>query len=157
MDEPTVGVDPQSRNHILESVRVLRQNGSTIIYTSHYMEEIQALCDRVVIMDNGLVVADGPLETVLGESGAGRVIVLEFETDEAAQSAAEGIGRGGLVDLDSILLNGGTVTLRIPGESDFRELARKLFELDLDLTSIREDRPTLETVFLNLTGKKLRD
>ena len=87
MDEPTVGVDPQSRNHILESARQLANMGSTIIYTSHYMEEIQALCDRVVIIDEGQVVADGGLKEVVAENAPNPAVVLEFanefDTDDA--------------------------------------------------------------------------
>ena len=59
LDEPTVGVDPQSRNHIFETVKALRADGMTVLYTSHYMEEVQALCDRVAIMDHGKLVASG--------------------------------------------------------------------------------------------------
>lgn len=157
MDEPTVGVDPQSRNHILDSVRILRDQGSTVIYTSHYMEEIQALCDRVIIMDKGRVVADGPLESILDQNAAGRVIVLDFETEDRAAAASETISRSGVVDLDTITAEGTTVTLETARGSDFNESARKILALDLDLASIREERPTLETVFLNLTGKTLRD
>lgn len=69
MDEPTVGIDPQSRNHILEAIKKLNQTGTTVIYTSHYMEEIQAICDRVSIMDKGQVIAEGTIDELLTQSG----------------------------------------------------------------------------------------
>lgn len=158
MDEPTVGVDPQSRNHILESVRTLRANGSTVVYTSHYMEEIQALCDRVIIMDNGEVVADGMLDDVLDQNAADRVVLVEFEDTESAARAAEKIIDDALVaDPEKVAVLSDTVSIQTPRHTDFSDLARRIFAMDLDLTSIREEQPTLETVFLNLTGKSLRD
>ena len=65
MDEPTVGIDPQSRNHILESVKQLAKEGMTVLYTSHYMEEVQAIADRIIIMDQGRVIAGGTLEELI--------------------------------------------------------------------------------------------
>ena len=68
MDEPTVGIDPQSRNHILEAIKKLNQSGTTVIYTSHYMEEVEAICDRIIIMDTGKVIAEGSIEALLREN-----------------------------------------------------------------------------------------
>ena len=64
-DEPTVGIDPQSRNHILDSIKKLRDEGATIIYTTHYMEEVQQICDRVIIMDGGAILLNGSLDDIL--------------------------------------------------------------------------------------------
>lgn len=157
MDEPTAGVDPQSRNHILESVRTLGKNGSTIIYTSHYMEEIQTLCDRVIIMDKGRVVTDGALDDVLNSNADVKVIVLDFKSGDEARSAAQEITFENIVDVESVLASGKQVTIHASKESSFSDLARIFLGMNINLLSIREERPTLETVFLGLTGKTLRD
>ena len=121
LDEPTVGVDPQSRNHIFETIRALRADGMTILYTSHYMEEVEALCDRVAIMDGGRVVATGALDALTGGAGTEVEVVLDgpAATLTAAVAAAEAAGA--------------RVVSRAPR------------------------RPSLEAVFLELTGKRLRD
>ena len=88
LDEPTVGVDPQSRNHIFETVKALRAEGMTVLYTSHYMEEVEALCDRVAIMDHGVLVAQGTIDELVATHG-GRGLEIEIEGDvEAARTAA---------------------------------------------------------------------
>jgi ABC-2 type transport system ATP-binding protein len=96
LDEPTVGVDPQSRNHIFETVKAMRAEGMTVLYTSHYMEEVEALCDRVAIMDRGKVVAAGTIDELVSSHG-GRGLELEIEGDlelarAAAVAAIEGTG-----------------------------------------------------------------
>ena len=92
LDEPTVGVDPQSRNHIFETVRKLRESGMTVIYTSHYMEEVEALCDRVAIMDAGAIVALGTVAELVAQHAA-RGVELEISGDlDAAMRAAEAHG-----------------------------------------------------------------
>jgi ABC-2 type transport system ATP-binding protein len=157
MDEPTVGVDPQSRNHILESVKTLRAGGSTIIYTSHYMEEIQAVCDRVVIMDHGQVVADGDIGAVLEEHTIERIVLLEFESFELAEQAQARILAAGIAQAGRTAVEETVLTLRLDPSRRFAEVAKSVFALELDLVSISEERPTLETVFLSLTGRTLRD
>ncbi len=87
LDEPTVGVDPQSRNHIFDTVRGLRADGMTVIYTTHYMEEVEALCDRVAIMDHGDVVALGSLDELIAQH-AGKGILLEIAGDAEAAARA---------------------------------------------------------------------
>ena len=88
LDEPTVGVDPQSRNHIFETVKSLRAEGMTVLYTSHYMEEVEALCDRVAIMDHGVLVASGTIDELVSTHG-GRGLEIEIEGDvEAARAAS---------------------------------------------------------------------
>lgn len=157
LDEPTVGVDPQSRNHILESARRLANEGTSIIYTSHYMEEIQALCDRVIVIDEGKVVADGSLNTIIRQHAPQLSVVLEFESPTVAEQASLLLVGSGLAEDGQFELNNTMLTVRKKEETSFQEFARKALDQNLDVTSIREDKPTLENVFLNLTGKKLRD
>lgn len=127
LDEPTVGVDPQSRNAIFESILALEQQGLTVLYTTHYMEEAQRLCDRVGILDHGKLLA---LDTVDGliDAYGGRSVIT-------TQDAAGG--------------------KRIETDDAIGELTR-LLESEKPL-GIKIDRPDLETVFLNLTGRSLRD
>ena len=89
LDEPTVGVDPQSRNHIFETVKAMRDEGMTVLYTSHYMEEVEMLCDRVAIMDHGVIVAAGTIDELVADHG-GKSIEIELEDGdvEAARAAA---------------------------------------------------------------------
>ena len=87
LDEPTVGVDPQSRNHIFETVKALRANGMTVVYTSHYMEEVEALCDRVAIMDGGAIIATGSIASLIAEhAGTGIEIALAGSSEAAAST-----------------------------------------------------------------------
>ncbi|MEV0648304.1 ABC transporter ATP-binding protein [Phytomonospora sp. NPDC050363] len=157
MDEPTVGVDPQSRNHILDSVRTLSAGGATVVYTSHYMEEIQALCDRVVIMDGGKVVADGALEKVIRDNTNERVVMLETPSPGAARDTVDQLVRNEIVATPQADVEDSTVVLRVAADLDFNDFASRVLALGLTLESISEKRPSLETVFLNLTGKTLRD
>jgi ABC-2 type transport system ATP-binding protein len=150
MDEPTVGVDPQSRNHIFEMIEKLRDEGMSIIYTTHYMEEAERLCDRVAIADHGRVIAIGTnAELVQNAFGSRSQVVARFAgADEriAAWIAARG-GRS---------VNGSAeFTIEHPGEISglLDEAGKAGFEL-LDL-ALR--KPNLESVFLHLTGRELRD
>jgi ABC-2 type transport system ATP-binding protein len=154
LDEPTVGVDPQSRNAIFESVEALNRAGMSVIYTTHYMEEAQRLCHRVAIVDEGEIIAlDTP--TALIRSLGGGVVLLGLE-----ESAAEDI-----VDRVAQLPAVKTAT-RTDGQLkiETRRLQEGLMgtlditnQLDVRITSLEILEPNLESVFLNLTGKKLRE
>ncbi|TRW68983.1 ABC transporter ATP-binding protein [Lactococcus lactis] len=153
-DEPTVGIDPQSRNHILESIKQLRENGATIIYTTHYMEEVQQLCDRVIIMDGGVVLLNDNLTNILKNHGE-----LKYQLQAGAElndSIVEGIreihGIGNVV-LDNL----DTLSIAMTGESDLSEVLSFLVKRDIHIKRIITKENNLEEVFLNLTGKKLRD
>jgi ABC-2 type transport system ATP-binding protein len=127
LDEPTVGVDPQSRNAILEQVVSLKEQGCTIIYTSHYMAEVEQISDRVAIVDHGKLIALGSVGEILAEHGGEHKVIATGESGEEAFSMADPTQA-----LRSLA--------RIPGLRGFRTV-----------------QPSLETVFLNLTGRDLRD
>lgn len=142
LDEPTVGVDPQARNHILETIQALRDRGRTILFTTHYMEEAQRLCDRVAIMDHGKILAMDTVPALIDAHGGLPVIEAELE-----HPPADGSPLAGRVD--------GT-TLRLETDSPFEEVMR-LGATGEAIRTLYVHRPDLETVFLNLTGRSLRD
>lgn len=142
LDEPTVGVDPQSRNHIFERVEQLRADGRTIVYTTHYMEEAQRLCDRVAIMDGGRILDIGSVEELIERHG-GRSVVraqLRHPPDDPSLLPAP---------LDGL-------SLRFDSDQPFEAVAQ-LSSSGVALETLEVARPDLETVFLALTGRSLRD
>jgi len=141
-DEPTVGVDPQSRNHVFESIEALRARGTTLLYTTHYMEEAQRLCDRVAIMDHGRILAIDTVDALI-EAHGGRSLV-QAELGAVPEPGTELPGR----------LDGTTLT--VDTDRPF-ELVATLGRGGLDIRSLRVERPDLERVFLQLTGRSLRD
>jgi ABC-2 type transport system ATP-binding protein len=142
LDEPTVGVDPQSRNHIFESIEQLTGAGCTLIYTTHYMEEAQRLCDRVAIMDHGRILAIDTVPRLIDEFGGASVIEAELaaEPPPGATLPGEHDGR----------------SLRIETDRPFEAIA-EFGRSGIEIESLRVDRPDLERVFLHLTGRSLRD
>jgi len=161
LDEPTVGVDPQSRNAIFEGVEDLNRAGVTVIYTTHYMEEAQRLCQRVAIIDEGQVIAlDTP--TALIRSLGGGILVLGLEDPEAGP----GLGRVGTVVDQVCELPAVKSTTRDNGHLKietfrFQEALMGILDItnqmDVRITSMEKWEPNLESVFLHLTGKKLRE
>jgi ABC-2 type transport system ATP-binding protein len=142
LDEPTAGVDPQSRNYLFETVEKLAADRRTIIYTTHYMEEAQRLCDRVAILDHGKILALDTIDNLIAKHGGPAAVEAELaELPEA---------------LDQLPAPPNGKRLRYPTERPFEEAAR-LASLGLKLTAFRVDQPDLEKVFLNLTGRSLRD
>lgn len=156
LDEPTVGIDPQSRRHILDSVRRLAQAGMAVVYTTHYMEEVEYLCSRLAIIDRGRIIAHGPIDEV--RSLAGDAVVLRLP---APQEAIQEMG--GLDGLQSALpfpveISAGELRIVLPqGSSQAPEVIHELQRHGVPLDGMRLESPNLETVFLSLTGKGLRD
>src|SRR5262245_59226239 len=152
LDEPTTGVDPQSRNHIFERVRDLNSAGTTVIYTSHYMEEVQALCERIGILDRGKLVACDTLPNLLGLLRGS--IRLRFASDPSAV-------RRRLEALPGVrVVVEGDNTLSLASAdvaATLLAVIRALKELDIDLVGLETQEANLERVFLHLTERTLRD
>lgn len=153
MDEPTVGIDPQSRNHILESVRRLRERGTTILYTSHYMEEVQAIASRVLIMDKGRIIAEGTVDELVERIQVEERVTVEVgEPTPELENQIRGIG-----GVKEVLLDGPKLT--VVSEVGAQNLDKIISSAQGagGVRSIRAEKPNLEDVFLTLTGKRLRD
>jgi ABC-2 type transport system ATP-binding protein len=161
LDEPTVGVDPQSRNHIFEGVRALNQQGLTILYTSHYMEEVEALCDRVGIMDRGRLIACDTVPNLIARMGGAviEVSIAGIVSESLAQRLAQIEFVQAVERLDSAAEEGAT-RLHALTEHPHRALPGLVAALhaeNLSLHALNIKQPNLEDVFLALTGKTLRD
>lgn len=152
LDEPTTGVDPQSRNHIFEHVRALNLTGVTIIYTSHYMEEVQALCPKIAIIDHGKLLACDKLSNLLSRLDA--VVKLRF--DGSPDGLFERLGELPGVIRQSRVAGG--IDLTTPAAAPLLPaVAAVCAEHGITPTTIDLDQPNLERVFLHLTGHDLRD
>jgi ABC-2 type transport system ATP-binding protein len=156
MDEPTVGIDPQSRNHILETVKGLNERGMTLVYTSHYMEEVEFLCDRVGIIDHGEVIALGTVDELKRLVGDENVISVSVgEAPEGALEAVQALSavHGATYDKDSGVLKALAPDAGVALASVVEAVSRA----GAHIGSIEIAEPNLESVFLHLTGKSLRD
>jgi ABC-2 type transport system ATP-binding protein len=154
MDEPTVGVDPQSRSYILRSVKKLCQEGCTIIYTTHYMEEAEGLCDRVGIMDHGKVIAEGTIEELKGLiKNTSQVKIVFKESYPIDLEELKSVP--GILDLEysdhTLILQNDKQMVDLDGVLEF------LIQRKFSIRAVSSDSPSLETVFLSLTGRSLRD
>lgn len=151
LDEPTVGVDPQSRNHIFESIERLKEAGLTILYTTHYMEEAQRLCDTVAIMDHGEILAVDQTDQLIEKFGGDSWIELEI-ANEKDKSMIEDLRKEG--DWKHFQMEGDHVKFQTP---ETQQQLTKLVNSRIVFNSLQVRRPDLENVFLNLTGRSLRD
>jgi ABC-2 type transport system ATP-binding protein len=152
MDEPTTGVDPQSRNHIFEEIRRLNRSGTTVVYTSHYMEEVQALCPRVGILDHGkLIACDDVPKLLKRQEGAIRFHVPQVTAE--LRTRLRQIPESRLVEADSRPLE-----IVCPDvKSTLTQVLAVLTDLKMQPLSLETEEPNLERVFLGLTGSALRD
>ncbi|OAS13568.1 ABC transporter ATP-binding protein [Paenibacillus oryzisoli] len=154
MDEPTVGIDPQSRNHILESVRELNRMGSTIIYTSHYMEEVSAISTRVGIMDHGRLIACGTQEELRDQVSQDNKIVLQTTnlTDQAVNELREH------PLTKQLNVNEQSLELIVKASQSYlQDILFILSKHQVKIQSLTQVEPDLEALFLSLTGRTLRD
>ncbi|WLV24558.1 ABC transporter ATP-binding protein [Aciduricibacillus chroicocephali] len=154
MDEPTVGIDPQSRKYILESVRKLNEMGCTIIYTSHYMEEVEEICSRIAIIDHGQIIVEGTKDELKSLITDHKVVNID------TKSAVE-------VDVEIIKEIPGVLSVQVVGDevqvqtelgaNNLNRIIAYFISNGLEIRSLDEKEPNLETVFLTLTGRSLRD
>jgi ABC-2 type transport system ATP-binding protein len=149
LDEPTVGVDPQSRNRIFEMVEGLRDAGTTVIYTTHYMEEAERLCDTIAIMDHGSIIAQGTKEELVEQSFGSRSDVLMRFAFSVHNAAAWATARGGTLDE-------GVAHFAVDRPTDIAALLDGAARDGLEVIDVVLRRPNLESVFLQLTGRDLR-
>lgn len=154
MDEPTVAVDPQSRNKILEGILKLNEQGSTIIYTSHYMEEVEQICSRIAIIDHGRVLATGTKEELKSMIKTGETVTIEaIALDEQRVSEIRELPHVFDVTYEEQILK-----IRLTGaKHNLVRILHYLEERDIAFGRVFSELPTLNDVFLEITGKELRD
>ena len=152
LDEPTVGVDPQSRNRIFEMVAELRVNGATIVYTTHYMEEAERLCDTIAIIDHGRVIAHGAKDEFVEQSFGRRSDVLMRFASSVPNASAWAAAHGGSLQEG----DGGVAHFAVAQPTDIAALLDAAGRDGLEVIDVVLRRPNLESVFLQLTGRDLR-
>lgn len=154
MDEPTVGIDAQSRNHILDSIKKLNENGATIIYTSHYMEEVENLCTRIGIIDHGQIIAEGTKEEL-------KNIVSDSTTLNIEVGSCEEININeikNIVGVIEVSINENIIKINSVKEiNNLDKIITHMTTKNIKIKNIGYKDIDLETVFLSLTGRKLRD
>lgn len=154
LDEPTVAVDPQSRNNILDGIKQLRDNGATVVYTTHYMEEVEILCDRVIILDKGKIIASGTIDQLKKLAKIEEKISVEVMGLKAKD--LNEIGK--LKNVESVNYSNNILLLTFKkGSNNLVLVMDYLKGKKIKYNSIFSERPTLNDVFLELTGKGLRD
>jgi daunorubicin resistance ABC transporter ATP-binding subunit len=155
LDEPTTGLDPQARANLWDHIRGLRDRGATIFLTTHYLDEADALCDRILVIDHGKIVAAGTPEE-LKQQVSGDGVRLDLADAAQAPTVAKIVEQlDGAVEVET---DGATVDFRIPkGGSVLPALLRSIDAQGIELHGVEVHRPTLDDVFLTMTGRSLRD
>ncbi len=157
MDEPTVGIDPQSRNHILETVKRLNQDGMTIVYTSHYMEEVEYLCDKIGIIDQGSLVALGTIAELSKLVEEQREVILTIKNNKADIEKVSKYIQESYPSKDFNVEGQKFIIVDQKPQEFISKLIQILTDMKVEIISAEVVEPNLENVFLYLTGKKLRD
>ncbi|WP_066894452.1 ABC transporter ATP-binding protein [Clostridium nigeriense] len=154
MDEPTVGIDPQSRNNIMQAVKLLNKKGVTIIYTTHYMEEAESLCSKIAIIDNGKIIVEGTKEELKDMVSDKKI--LNIGVDNVYKVSIDTLRNiEGVIDVS---IDEGNIIITSSKEvNNLSKIIKEISEEELIINDLRFKEITLETVFLSLTGKKLRD
>jgi ABC-2 type transport system ATP-binding protein len=155
LDEPTVGVDPQSRNAIFDNLETLKKRGKTLLYTTHYMEEAERLCDRLVVIDHGKVIANDTLHGLYKLLPVTNILSIELENPECGLRLAE---VRAFAAVQSAELEAGILRIGVQNlAADAPAVLQWLVSNGYPYSHVVSDRPDLETVFLTLTGRSLRD
>lgn len=154
MDEPTVGIDPQSRNHILNSIRELREKGATVIYTTHYMEEVEEISTRIIIVDHGRIIAEGTKDELKEHYADERLYIIDFE-DTAGFNTEELYKVEGVKEIS--IIEGTMKISLLKGIENLDKIIALLIKNDIKIKNITTETASLEMVFLKLTGRTLRD
>lgn len=158
LDEPTVGVDPQSRNQILHSIEVLGGTGLGVLYTTHYMEEAERLCDRVGILDQGRLIAEGTRAELVARVGEHDVITLKVASGEDEQLPAALQEIRELATVSAVSASSGSVDIQTTdADATLAPVVAAFTRAELSISELTVREPNLETVFLELTGRALRD
>lgn len=150
LDEPTVGIDPQSRHFILQAIKSLNEKGTTILYTSHYMEEVEQLCDNIAIMDHGKILMTGEIGELLNQQTH-----INIHTDKAINSTSETLTK--FFIQDSFKQQGNQFEAVLKDSQQLSELIQKLQTNGLNITQLEFGSQTLESLFFKLTHTTLRD
>ena len=153
LDEPTVGIDPQARLNILEFIRNLRATGTGILYTTHYLEEAESLCQRIGIIDHGRLLAEGTFSELQERLGGDRVFVLEADFKNASPDAWNGFNQRFRV----IQKTEKQLVVAAIGARDPSDCLKDLLNLPVHVENVTLKRPSLNDVFLQLTGRELRE
>ncbi len=149
-DEPTVGVDPQSRNAIFDLLEQLNASGKTVIYTTHYMEEAERLCNRIAIIDSGSIIAEGTVASLLERLPFDETIIIAKNRDTISHRAV-------FSELGAVIDRDDHFELEPKSTVSLSQFFQKIEQLGIGYQSIELQRPTLEALFLHLTGRTLRD
>jgi ABC-2 type transport system ATP-binding protein len=157
MDEPTVGIDPQSRNRILENVKKLNESGTTILYTTHYMPEAEEICNRLTVVDHGKVITSGTKQKIVSALGKNAIMTIKFKGSAgnldgfiSEIKACEGVA--------DISAENNSVKIKYSEECmEMDEIIGASIKNGMTIESISTEEPALEEIFLLLTGKELRD
>lgn len=153
LDEPTVGIDPQARSNILALVKQLSRDGTAILYTTHYLEEAEFLCDRIGIIDHGQLLAEGTLSELQSRLSGDRLFLVEGNFENADPDSWPGFHE----KFRTIQKSNGQITVASMRERDPADCLRDLLQLPVQAENVMLKRPSLNDVFLQLTGRELRE
>lgn len=153
LDEPTVGIDPQARNNILDIIRDIAREGSTILFTTHHLEEAEVLCERIAIMDHGKILGVGSVEELANLAGGENIATIqgEFGGEDVRRALAD--GAFGVIHA----ADGSAAVSLGENHAGVSKLVLKLGESGIEISDLSIQKPSLESVFLKLTGRELRD
>ena len=156
MDEPTVGVDAQSREHILKSIQTLRERGTTVIYTSHYMNEVEEICDRIAIIDKGQMVACGTKAELVSLVTDVQSVYIETKLPIDFEMESFKIKLKNMPNVKAVAVEDNIIRIDISIEHSISKVLEQFLSLGLPIINIKTEVPNLDTMFLTLTGHELR-